>query len=628
MVFADRKTWGWAMKRGLVLGLLVAISISNPANATGFWGLFAGKKTIKIDPGGMTYNAHLNAGGLPDTLASAINHASLLLSQNETSPPETVEFLNRARGDYRRILAVLYENAFYGAEISIRLNGREAANISLSAILNQPVQVRVVVKPGPKFRFGVVKVQPLARETPPTRGLVSGAVADAGLISSAAKSAVKGWREHGRALARIAGQRLVADHANDLLDVDINVEPGPLTPFGDVTVTGAQRMNRDFLIHMAGLPKGDRFDPEKIALAQKRLVRLGVFRSVRISPADHLAADATLPLALNVVEQPLHRISFGGSVSSSEGGALEGYWLHRNLFGQAERLRFDGAISGIGASGNLAALDYNLGASFTKPGVLGRDTNLNLSATMARSVVGTIDSRNTDLKVGLLRFLPEYSIGLSGFARFSQTRDTAGLHTYRLLGLHIDGLRDTRDDPLDATKGYYLKARLTPFREFGFANTGFRTELEGRGYRALGRNADTVLAGRVIFGSVAGVPLAQSPTDMLFFSGGGNSVRGYAYDSRGVTVGGVFSGGRSVLNLSAELRRRLNETVGIVGFWDAGIVGQGAFPDFSTGVHMGVGAGLRYKTALGPLRIDIARGLNRVAGDPPFVIYLGLGQAF
>lgn len=66
----------------------------------------------------------------------------------------------------------------------------------------------------------------------------------------------------------------------------------------------------------------------------------------------------------------------------------------------------------------------------------------------------------------------------------------------------------------------------------------------------------------------------------------------------------------------------------MVGFVDAGYVGADSVPDFSQKFRVGVGAGLRYYTGLGPLRADVAVPLDRHEGDPRLAFYIGLGQAF
>jgi translocation and assembly module TamA len=118
----------------------------------------------------------------------------------------------------------------------------------------------------------------------------------------------------------------------------------------------------------------------------------------------------------------------------------------------------------------------------------------------------------------------------------------------------------------------------------------------------------------------------QTPRDNLFYSGGGGTVRGQAYQSLGVTVndGGtdIGIGGNQFLAGSLEARVRVTETIGVVGFVDMGLVGlQGGDSDW----HGGAGVGLRYATGVGPVRLDLAGPIH---GGTGIQIYVGLGQAF
>ena len=105
-------------------------------------------------------------------------------------------------------------------------------------------------------------------------------------------------------------------------------------------------------------------------------------------------------------------------------------------------------------------------------------------------------------------------------------------------------------------------------------------------------------------------------------------MRGFRYLSNSVTGGGVTTGGRSLLELSGELRVDFDESLGGVAFVDAGNVGAGSFPDINNNWQVGGGVGIRFNTGLGPLRIDLARSLQWKQGDPNFALYIGLGQAF
>ena len=137
-----------------------------------------------------------------------------------------------------------------------------------------------------------------------------------------------------------------------------------------------------------------------------------------------------------------------------------------------------------------------------------------------------------------------------------------------------------------------------------------------------------MIAGRLKAGAVVGPSLAEIPPDKLFFAGGGGSVRGYGFKSIGVDDGfGTITGGRYLLEGSLEARAKVTENIGIVGFLDGGYVAADRFPGLED-LRLGAGAGVRYYTGLGPLRLDVAVPLNKRAGDPDYAIYVGIGQSF
>jgi translocation and assembly module TamA len=173
-----------------------------------------------------------------------------------------------------------------------------------------------------------------------------------------------------------------------------------------------------------------------------------------------------------------------------------------------------------------------------------------------------------------------------------------------------------------------VNATVEPFYEFYFGNPQLRATAEGRAYFGFGDHDKFVLAGRVKAGALLGPSLDEIPPDKLFFAGGGGSVRGYAFKSIGVAgPGGTVTGGRYLLEASAEARMRINDSFGAVAFVDGGYVAADSFPGIQD-LRVGAGVGLRYYTGLGPLRLDLAVPLNKRPGDPNYALYLGLGQAF
>jgi translocation and assembly module TamA len=87
-------------------------------------------------------------------------------------------------------------------------------------------------------------------------------------------------------------------------------------------------------------------------------------------------------------------------------------------------------------------------------------------------------------------------------------------------------------------------------------------------------------------------------------------------------------GGRGLLEVSGELRMRVSQSFGLVGFVDAGLVTENPALGGKTDVRTGVGVGLRYYTGIGALRADLAAPINRRDEDSIVALYIGIGQSF
>jgi translocation and assembly module TamA len=180
---------------------------------------------------------------------------------------------------------------------------------------------------------------------------------------------------------------------------------------------------------------------------------------------------------------------------------------------------------------------------------------------------------------------------------------------------------------LDATRGVLVRLVAEPVFDLDGRQPFLKADSEIRAYRRFGGRFVAAVRGRA--GTIAGSALTDIPAHRRFYAGGGGSVRGYDYLSIGPRLDtGHLKGGLSRLEGSAEMRIRVAENWSVVPFVDVGYVAEsnrfGGFDEFK----VGVGAGVRYHTAVGPLRLDVAVPLDPHGSDPEFAVYLGIGQAF
>lgn len=568
--------------------------------------------------------------GLRDAVAA--NALTLTLTPGETPP---AEWIAAARADYRRILTALYAEGYYGGAISVRVDGQEAAGI---APLDAPGRIDAIaidVAAGPRFTFGAVSAAPLAPRTVLPGRFAAGATAESGQIAAAATAAIDGWRQAGHPLAAVAGQEIRAIHADARLDAGLRLDPGPALTFGPLAVTGNVAVRADRIVEIAGLPTGRPYDPDDVALATLRLRRTGAFESVALVEGDRPGPGDTLPVTAQVAEMAPRRLGFGAEVATDDGLTLTAFWLHRNLLGGAERFRIGAEVTGIeGASGGP---DAEVELTFGRPATFNADTDL--TATLALSHLDeadfTLDQATGDLS--LVKYVRSDLTYRAGVGFITAREETPyRIRNYTLVTAPLAATLDRRDDPFDADSGYFIDIALTPFLGVAGGDSGGRAYADLRYYRSFGEGDRLTLAVRGQAGSVWGADLLAAPADFLFYSGGGGTVRGQPYQSLGIGIsrdfgGGAESirrGGRAFLGAQIEARFDVTRAIGLVGFYDFGAIDIDSLVDSGSDWHAGAGLGLRYDTAIGPIRLDLATPASGDDAGRSLQVYIGIGQAF
>ena len=630
--------WLRSLPAVLLLGCVTGLSVA-PASGFELFGLklFESEKADVVevvDP--LTYSVTLELSGQdPDgTLRSGLEAASMLVQGSDKPVAGSIGLIQRANSDFEQLVAALYENARYGGEVRIFLNGRRLADLPPDAQLGntEPVPVRIEVQPGKQFRFGDIAIRDAdGRDYEASaQGLSSGQLAKSTVILDAETALIEELERGGHPFAKVAGRDVVADHARGVLDIALEIDAGPIAPFGQTDVEGAKSVDAEFIARMAGIPEGDRYSPEALAAAAKRLRALEVFSSVTVRGSDSLSADGTVPVKVSVAERKHRYLGVGATYSSTDGGGLEAYWGHRNLLGRAEKLRIEGSVNGLGETSKVKDMTWRGAMLFEKPGVLGPASKFTSKLEVEQENPDAYRRFSVEGGVGIsYELTPEQTVSAGVDVEYARLTDSfnTGLETITV-ALPLEYVRDTRDSKLNPTTGTRLSLLVEPGYEINNGASFVKLRAEASAYRALDAEKRFVVAGRVAAGSIYGADLASVPANRRFYAGGGGSVRGYGYQDIGpLDSDGQPTGGRSMLEASLEMRIGITETIGIVPFVDAGLVSSSqsfSGSEFKTGA----GLGLRYATPFGPLRVDVAVPLNKGPLDPAYGIYAGIGQAF
>lgn len=553
-------------------------------------------------------------------LRRALESQSRLVQLADKPASSPAALRRRAEDDVDRLTAALRAEGYYGGTVRFSLD--QAA---------QPVQVEVQVVTGPEFHllaFDMTFKTPPGQPVPPPvplseLNLTIGERARSQAVVDAEAALLRHLAEAGYPLARAAQRRVVVDHAESGMRVELDVETGPLAAFGPLHIQGLDRLDPQWVRLRQAWRQGERFALTPMDDMRKRLVESRLFSSIKLVPGTEVDENGQLPLVMELREAERRSVGAGASWSSSEGVGGNAFWEHRNLFGGAEYLRASVVASEIR---NAAQ------GQFRNPDFGAADQDLLTSFTAEEQRTKAYVTRTVGANGGLEWLLSKSwkASALVSLERTFEERDT-GTRSFTLVSFPLEARQDSTDSLLDPTRGNRLRLQVRPFVEALGGTAGFtRLEAYESHYVKMLDEPRVVLAGWAMAGTIRGGGLDEVPADKRFYVGGGGSVRAFAFQKAGpVDQAKDPIGGLSALALGAEARISVTEEIGVAPFLEGGGAHAGTWPKPGQDWFWGGGLGLRYQTPLGPVRADFAVPFNpRKDVDDSFQVYLSLGQAF
>jgi translocation and assembly module TamA len=567
-----------------------------------------------------------------DTLAPATsNLASLRLK----APAGPFALVLRARADEDRLQTVLDSAGYYDGRVGITIDGRPIDDPDLPARIAAysaatPIPVVVTLKPGPLFHLGRVTIKgsvPAAARA--VFRLESGQPARADDVLAAGARLQTALLDEGYPFSKVAVPAAFENPAQHTIDVTYTVTTGPRVDIGAITIAGLRSVHEPFVRRELTLHPGEQFNPDKIENARQNLAALGVFSSVQAVPAAKLSPEGRLPVAFVVKEGPPRTVSFTAGYATDTGGLLGASWTHHNLFGNGEILTLSAAATGLGGSSSTG-LGYNTGATYTLPAFFERNQSLSFNVGALKQDYTAYDQTAETAGTTLTRKVGKnwsVSVGLSG--TIEQDEQEGITRDYHLIQLPLGLKYDSSNSLFDPTRGIRAQATITPTESLLTPSAMFTIlQLSGSTYIDLTGRGRSVIALRALVGSVQGASTFELPPDQRFYAGGSATIRGYDYQSVGPQFAdGKPEGGTAIDAGTVEYRQRFGGSLGTALFVDAGQVDASSSP-FEGSVKIGAGVGLRYYTAIGPIRVDFAVPLVKEANSGNFQVYIGIGQAF
>jgi len=605
-----------------------------------------------------------------ETLSDAEIETRLALTESPAWPWADPQYYDQGTltGDRRRLLRYYRANGFYEAKVKSRVTREDGeARVVLVVEEGPPTLVERVDVQGLEGLPADVRAAVLAKALP----LRAGERVTEAAWDETRAALVQRLRDLGYGDVEVTGT-VEVDPQRHVANAVAHVAPGERLRFGRVVITGAADVPRKTILESVrrDVREGSRYSEQRLAEAEANLLAMGVFGGVRVSRGPTNAADGSVPVMVAVREAPFQTMRVGvgaGLDSTAITMRATGEYTHRNFLGGLRTLRFENEVGYALLTGSFGeVVDQGVVGSsaldFTQPNLVRRlDANLRLEYQRDLDQAYRFDAVKGRLGFPIrlhrnLTFTPSYNLqrfwldsavvneGGGGNCQLEQGDCVLAYLEERIAW-------DRRDHPILTRRGWYTALSVQQGRAWLGSESSYDRVLgEVRWYQPL--PWDWVLALKLEGGALFPRDAGGSPIMERFYAGGGTSVR--AFGTRRLSPqsfsadadGLVPVGGDALLEGSAELRVPLVGDLGMALFVDAGNVSReanaAAVRDALLQPNVAVGAGLRYRTPFGPVRLDagylVVRNLpcivqggactDATIDDAPFAIHFSIGEAF
>jgi translocation and assembly module TamA len=431
-------------------------------------------------------------------------------------------------------------------------------------------------------------------------------------------------RQQGFLRARISDSRATADAAATTVALRVQVDSGTRLAFGKLRINGLSRYSPQIVEALQPYDVGDPYSFEQVQLFQARLRDAGYFSSAYVY-VDEAAyqSDPSLvrvPMIVDLNERRTQRAVFGVGYSTDQGARTQAGYQHRNLFDRAWRLdsgvileqsrqRAYGTVTTpTTASGHFFATGMRF-ESLDVQNVRNRKSTVFFGQGRRRERVESFASLQYQIESEAI------DDGQGGLIRDSRRALTPIYSwTYRVL--------DSRVDPRD---GYAITTQLSGALKGLLTDRSF-ARVYSKGSLFIPMNRETPskagqFVGTLELGYVASDSRQNIPSENLFRAGGAQSLRGYAFQSLGVRIGEAVVGGRVLAIATAEYQHPVADNWWLAGFVD---IGNAADRLGEYKAVKGYGVGVRARTPVGPVNVDLAYG----QADRRFRLHFSVGYAF
>lgn len=504
----------------------------------------------------------------------------------------------------------------------IEAEGYFSANITTrvtDATDSQPMVVLLKIDPGPRTLVKKVQLifegelderlasddeaaQALVQSLNDTWGLPQGQVFRQAEWSASKNATLAKLRAEGYPTASWSGTSVTVDADTKEATLFLVADSGPAFFFGDIQVEGLKSQPASAITHLSPFKRGAPYKEAQLVDLQDRIQKINLFDSVFVSTDVDPTSAAAVPVVVQVHEMPLQQATVGVGISSDTGPRVSLEHLHRQPFGIDWQAK---------TKAQIGRDESNLQLDLTSHPWAGRRRGL--VSGQFTYLVDDARAINTSQRLRVGRLREGERLERTDYLEFqhAEVESDAGLTVSAassLAGTTQWIFRDV-DSQILPTRGTTTTVSVTAGHSFAtLESSGYFGRAYARltGYLPLPANWFATARGE--WGQVIARDQVSVPDTLLFRAGGDESVRGYAYRSLGVKADGVVIGGRSLVTGSVEVAHPLmKSTPNLLGavFVDAG---DAAANPANLHINLGYGAGLRWRSPVGTLKLDGAYG--------------------
>lgn len=386
-------------------------------------------------------------------------------------------------------------------------------------------------------------------------------------------------------------------------ELAVTIDSGPAFRFGALEVQGLERYSRKMLENLNMIRQGEPYSQERLSELQARVLGTGYFRSAFAMIDPDPAKAASVPVRLDVSEVERKRLGVGLGISTDTGPRAQLKWLDRHFMRRDWRLesvlRVDRQTQLAGAEVYFPALEKGLLGGHLQGWIPSVGTNYERTELTGE----TVDKIRNTARLSTPSRKDERVLSA---ALLLDRRAIPGqeIAIRKALVAGYSYVRRRLDQPVAPRSGTVVGVELSAGLGGVLSDRSIaRVLAQGLWLQPLGPRWTSVLRAQV--GQIVGANINDTPADLLFRTGGDQSVRGYTFGSLGVPFGEAIVGGNVMAVASAELIYQITPQWGVAVFTDAG---NAAASWQAFRFKQGSGAGARWRSPIGAINLDIARG--------------------